>query len=217
MTQPDLILYHFPGACSQVAVCALEQAGLTYALRLVDLAKGAQTLPAYLAVSPLGKVPVLTIDGEPLYELAAMLTWIAALRPDAGLFPADPDLRARAEAVGGMSFVGGTLHPLIRGIANPQRMTTGDGEPVREKSRELARKAFGHAEARLAQRGWWLDTESIVDVYLNWAFSVARNAGFDVSSVPLLDGLAERLTARPAFAAMLAREAASRAQLAAAA
>lgn len=213
MTDPQLVLYHFPGACSQVAVCALETAGLSYTLKLVDLAAGAQTEPDYLAVSKLGKVPLLLIDNEPLAENAAILTYIAALRPDAGLFPADPSPRMRAEAVGGLSFCGGTLHPQIRGLANPQRITTGDGEPVRERSRALATKSFGYAEARLAERGWWLGEESIVDVYLNWAFTVARKAGLEIAPFPLLSGLEDRLSERPAFVRMQAKERESRAAL----
>ena len=114
--QPQLTLYHFPNACSQVAVCALEAAGLTYELKLVNLAAGEQNGDAYKAINPLGKVPLLVIDGHPLTENAAILTYIAALRPDAGLFPASQDPLARAQAVGGMSFCGCTLHPIIRGI-----------------------------------------------------------------------------------------------------
>ena len=213
MTNPDLLLYHFPGACSQVAVCALETAGLDYRLELVNLTTNAQSAPEYLTVSPLGKVPMLLIDGKALSENSAILTYIAALRPNSGVFPSDPDPLMRAEIVGGLSFCSGTLHPQIRGLANPQRLTVGDGEPVRQKSTELAKKSFGYAERRLAERGWWLGPESIIDVYLNWAFNVARRAGFDVSAFPLLCGLQERLTARPAFAAMLREEDESRAAL----
>ena len=82
---------------------------------------------------------------------------------------------------------------------------------MREKSRELAVKSFGYAERRLADRGWWLGEQSIVDVYLNWAFSVARRSGFDVTPYPLLDGLDGRLSAEmPAYARMQEEERQSR-------
>ena len=210
----DLVLHHTPGACSQVAVCALEMAAIPYRLELVDQTKNAQSSPEYLAKSPLGKVPLLVIDGVGLSENAAILTYIAALAPDAGIFPADPAPRGRAEAVGGLSFCGATLHPIVRGLANPARLTTGDGDGVREQSRNLANKSFGYAERRLAERGWWLGAVSIVDVYLNWAFSVARNARFDTAPFPHLDALGGRLAdALPAFRAMQAEESASRAAL----
>ena len=214
MADPDLVLYHFPGACSQVTVCALEMAGLAYRLELVNLPKSEQTTAEYLAVSPLGKVPTLLIDGEVMIENLALLTYIAALRPDAGIFPAATTPRMQAEAIGGLSFCSGTLHPQIRGLANPQRVTTGDGEPVRERSRYLAAKSFAYAQGRLAEReGWWLGAPSIVDVYLNWAASVARNAGLDMGAYPAVNDLAERLTVLPAFVRMKDEEAASRAKL----
>ena len=210
MTTPELILYHFPGACSRVSVCALEMAELPYTLRLVNIAAGEQAAPAYRAVSALGKVPALLVDGEPLLESSAILTLINALSPDASIFPDDGSPRLRAEGVGGMSFCGGTLHPLVRGILNPGRVTTGDGEGVRERSRELAAKALAYAETRIAERGWWLGAVSIVDVYLDWAFGVARKGRFDVAAYPELIRLEERLTADlPAYGRMLAIEARS--------
>ncbi len=214
----DLVLHHFPGACSQVAVCALEMAGLRYRIELVDITKGRQTSPEYMAQSPLGKVPLLTIDGVPLSENAAILTYVAAVAPEAGIFPVDATPRGRADAVGGLSFCGGTLHPIVRGLANPARLTTGDGDGVREQSRYLAAKSFGYAEQRLAERRWWLGTVSIVDVYLNWAASVARRARFDLSPFPHVDDLAATLReALPAFTRMEAEEALALAARAAAA
>ena len=202
MTDPELVLYHFPGACSRVSVCALEWAELPYELRLVNAATGEQTQEAYKAVSAMGKIPVLLIDGEPMLENSAIITLVHALRPDAGVLPSDASPRLRAEGAGGMSFVSGTLHPIVRGLANPQRLTNGDGEGVRDKARELANTAFAYAEKRIAARGWWLGEVSIVDVYLDWAFNVARSKGFDVAPFPELDRLEQRLMALPAYARM---------------
>lgn len=212
MSDPMLTLYHFPGACSRVTVCALEMAGLAYTLELVDLTKGAQLEPSYKTISPLGKVPVLIIDGQPpLTENSAILTYIAALKPACGIFPENPTPRERADAVAGLSFCSGTLHPQIRGIANPQRVTAGDGAPVRQRSTELAAKSFAYAEARLAERQWWLGSLSIVDVYLDWAYAVARKAGFDISPFPNLNALELRLADQlPAYTRMQAEEQRSR-------
>lgn len=213
MTMPQLTLFHFPAACSSVSVCALEMAALPYTLELVNIAAGEQATPAYKAVSALGKVPALLVDGEPLLENAAILTLIHALRPDAGVFPRDADAWGRAEAVGGLSFCGGTLHPQVRGMVNPQRITAGDGEPVRERSRELAAKSFAYADRRIAERGWWLGTMSVVDVYLDWAFGVARRGGFEAADYPELGRLEERLMSVPAYARMQEVEQRSRSEL----
>lgn len=214
MTTPHLTLCHFPGACSRVSLCALEMAGLPYELKLINVAKGEQTSADYMAVSALGKVPALIVDGEPLLENSAIITFAHALRPEAGIFPLGADPLTQAEAVGGLSFCSGALHPLVRGVVNPQRITTGDGEPVRERSRELVGKAFAYAEARIAQRGWWLGEISIVDVYLDWAFWVVRKGAFDPEPYPNLIAMADRLRAAlPAYEHMLAVEVRSSAEL----
>ena len=202
-----LTLFHYPGACSQVCLFALEEAGLDYDLRLVDLSSGEQAQSAYVLVSPLGKVPALMADDAVITENAAILTFIAATAPAAGLFPkatAPLDL-ARRQA--GLSFCGGTLHPIVRGIANPGRITEGDGGPVRAKSLALAAKSFGFAEALLNDAGWWLGEWSLIDVYLNWAVSTAQRAGMDMTMFPRLTTLQDRLMERPGFRRMLEREA----------
>lgn len=195
----DLVLHHFPGACSNVCLNALEEAGLDYDLRLVDLSRGEQNGDAYLTAVPLGKVPALQGPDGLVTENAAILTYIHGLAPQAGLFPADGSPIAAARRQAGLSFCGGNLHPIVRGLINPQRMTEGDGEGVRAMSRTLAKKSFGFAERHLGDGGWWLGQWSIVDVYLDWALSVARKAGWDFSPYPALDSLRDRLAERPAF------------------
>ena len=202
MNSPALKLYHFPGACSRVSVCALEWAELPYQLALVNIAAGEQTSDDYRRASALGKVPALSIDGEPMLENPAILAFIDALRPDAGLFPRSDGPRARGEVVGGLSFCGGTLHPQVRGFVNPQRITAGDGEPVRERSLELLIKSLTYAERRIAERGWWLGDLSIVDVYLDWAFGVARRGGLETAPFPEIDRLEGRLAELPAYRRM---------------
>ena len=190
----SIILYHFPGACSQVTRVALDEARLDHELRLVDLGAGAQTSSDYLRVTPQGKVPAMLIDGQLLTENVALLSFIAASRPQAGLFPPDGSAWGVAQRMSGLSFCSGTLHPIVRGILNPGRLTEGDGEPVQAKSRGLAKKAYSYAESRLSPSGWWLGERSIVDVYLAWTISVAKKGGFDFSPWPTLEALGERLS-----------------------
>lgn len=100
MRTPQLLLHHFPGACSRVSVCAFEWTGLPYHVKLVNIAAGEQQSVDYLATSALGKVPALLVDGTPLLENAAILTLAHALRPEAGILPPGGEALARAEGVG---------------------------------------------------------------------------------------------------------------------
>jgi len=213
MVQPKLDLYHFPDACSRVSVCALEWASLSYALHLVDLSRSAQHGVEYQSMHPLAKVPLLLIDGRPLAENAAIICFAAALRPDSGFLPRADDPVARADIVSGLSFCSATLHPAVRGFVNPLRFTVGDPEPVREKSRALLLRCFSYAEQRLADRGWWLGVRSIIDVYLEWAFWLAKRAELETSAFPMLSSLTDRLLDLPAYGRMQEEERLSHAEL----
>jgi len=201
------IPFHCPGACSQVSIYALEKAGVPYELRLIDLAQGEQTGREFLSLSPLGKVPCLLIDGEPLTETPAILTYVACAYPESALFPSMADPRSLAEIGRGLSFCASTLHPQIRGIANPARLTTGDHAPVREKASLLANISFKEADRQLSDSGWWLPTCSVIDVYLEWAFATACAAGFEGSQFKRLGNLTDRLADQPAYARMKERAA----------
>ena len=73
---------------------ALEELGLPYALRPVNIRKGEQRAPDYLALNPNGKVPLL-VDGDlVLPESGAILVHLA--EKSGRLLPTDPVARARA-------------------------------------------------------------------------------------------------------------------------
>ncbi len=61
---------------------------------LVDLFKGEQRAPAYAALNPNMRMPVLEDGDYVLWESNAILQYLAAKRPESGLWPSD--LRAQA-------------------------------------------------------------------------------------------------------------------------
>ena len=86
MTRP-LIFYYAPTACSIAPHIALEEIGVPFEPRRIDLAKGEQASPEFMALSPLGRVPTMIIEGEAVTEVPALLTYVASLKPEAGLTP----------------------------------------------------------------------------------------------------------------------------------
>lgn len=58
-----ITLYHSPASRAFTAYWMLEELGVPFDVRTVDIRKGEQKLPAYLSLNPAGKVPTLT-DGE---------------------------------------------------------------------------------------------------------------------------------------------------------
>ena len=95
-----LQLYFFPMACSLASRIALMEAGIAARYRLVNIwtKKVIEDDSDFCAVSSKGAVPVLELaSGERLTESAAVLQYIADLRPDMGLAPphAHPDRPSR--------------------------------------------------------------------------------------------------------------------------
>ena len=67
--------------------------GIPFELQLVDFSKNAQNAPAFLALNPNGRAPVIEDDGCVLWESNAILEYLASLRPGSGLLPADTKAR----------------------------------------------------------------------------------------------------------------------------
>jgi len=101
-------LYYAPGACSLAPHIALEEVGSRYELSRVDLGANQQNSPEYLRINPKARVPAL-IDGDwVLTEAPAILRYIAARHPAAGLWPWDP--REEARCAEWLSWLSSTIH-----------------------------------------------------------------------------------------------------------
>ncbi|TXH85566.1 MAG: glutathione S-transferase family protein [Rhizobium sp.] len=92
-------VYAFSTPNSVRVPIALEELGLAYELKSINVRKGEQKLPDYLAINPNGKVPLLVDtdgpDGEPLTisESGAILVYLA--EKTGKLLPKDGAGRAR--------------------------------------------------------------------------------------------------------------------------
>jgi glutathione S-transferase len=76
---------------------AANHLGIDYEMEFVDLPRQAQKTPEYTALNPNQRMPVLEDDGFVLWESNAIVQYLASLRPQSGLLPAD--LKTRMTAV----------------------------------------------------------------------------------------------------------------------
>lgn len=89
-------LYHFwSSVCSVRCRMALEEKGLQWTSRYVDLFKFDQLRPEYLAINPDGIVPTLVHDGQPIRESTIINEYIDAAFPGQSLVPKAPLQQAR--------------------------------------------------------------------------------------------------------------------------
>jgi glutathione S-transferase len=68
----------------------LEEAGTDYELKSVDFFKGENNSADYRAKNPFGKVPTLEVDGELIYETAAITEYLDTVVASNKFSPSDP-------------------------------------------------------------------------------------------------------------------------------
>jgi glutathione S-transferase len=197
----EMTLYFAPDSCPRVPLIALEEIGHPYTLEVVALTKGQHRSPEYLAVNPKGKVPTLMVNGEPLTENVAILTWLAERFPYASLLPMFEDSLARARVLADLVYCASGLHPIVTRLRTPQFFCdTPDGtRRVFEMAEAAMRPNFALIDARLAKTRWWYGERwSIVDAYINWIWFRVSGTEFDASGFSNLARHDEEMKQRPA-------------------
>ena len=73
----SIVLHHHPHSRASNVVWMLEEVGVPYELRFVDMRAGAHKAPELVALNPMGKLPVL-VDGDVVVtESAAIALYLA--------------------------------------------------------------------------------------------------------------------------------------------
>jgi glutathione S-transferase len=83
----EIVFYHNPLSRARMVHWMLEEVGAPYRVELVDLQKGEQKKPAFLAVNPMGKLPAIMHRGTVITETGAICAYLADAFPAAGLAP----------------------------------------------------------------------------------------------------------------------------------
>lgn len=203
-----LQLYFFPMACSLSSRIALMEAGIEAQYHLAHI--WTKTIvddgSDFRDLSPKGAVPVLVLEnGERLTESAAVLQYIADVKPKAGLAPdnGDPD-RYRLQEW--LSFIGAEIH---KAFLFPTFWYKDDGSLAKPRARIA--QTLSVPSAHLADREFLVgDRFTVADAHLTWALLLLRPAGVDIAQWPSLSSYLERMQARPAVREAIATELALR-------
>lgn len=165
----------------------MHQLGQEFDLTLIDVLKGEQKSPEYLAINPLGVVPYLETEaGRGIGESNAMLWYLAE---GSHLMPAD---RAeRAEALQWMFFEQSKLEPYI----SPARFFTTIVPDQREAQADsianwqsLAEPGLFRLDAHLANRKFMLASGySITDIAVFGYVHVLEEAGLSLADFPAIE------------------------------
>jgi len=195
-------LYFSPLACSMATRIALYEAGADARFLQVDLkAKRTADGSDFLAVNPMGQVPVLrTNAGELLRENPVVLQYTADQYPAAGLAPDAGMPRYRLQQW--LSFIGTELHKQVF----VPLLDTKSPDGAKLLARDKAELRLAYLAAHLDGRGYLLDRFTVADAYLVTVLNWAKFVAVDLSVRPVVQAYVDRLLARPSVARALAEE-----------
>src|SRR5690349_539674 len=186
-------LYWSPRTRSFSALWLMEETGQPYDRVLIDLSKGAQKTPEYLAINPMGKVPALQ-DGEvTLGEAAAICAYVAERYPQAKLAPATGD-PLRAKYLYWLFFGPSCVEPAMVQLAtkvemNPTSAGWGD-----------AQRVFDVLDATLSKGPWLLgENFSAADIVIGSGLNFAVRLFKMAPSRPSFERYLDACAGRPAF------------------
>jgi len=195
-------LYFAPLACSMATRIASYEAGAEAHYIEVDTKTG-RTLAGddFLAVNPLGQVPVLRTDGGWLLtENTAILQHVAERFPAAGLAPEDEQGRARLWEW--LSFISTELH---KAVFKPL-FSAKAPEGAKAFAREMAGPRFDLLSRRLDGRAFLLDRFSVADAYLVTVLNWVSAAGLDPAAWPAVRAWHKATLQRPSVARAVGEE-----------
>jgi GST-like protein len=138
---------------------ALEELGLAYEVHAIDIGKGQQFDPAFLAISPNNKIPAI-VDregGRAMMESGAILIYLAEKTGRLGGSDRWTTLQWLMLQMAGVGPVLGQAHHFLK--FNP-----GKAPYAEERFRTETQRIYGVLNARLRDREFLADTYSIADI-----------------------------------------------------
>ncbi|MBA3598474.1 MAG: glutathione S-transferase N-terminal domain-containing protein [Methylibium sp.] len=178
----------------------LEECGLPYRVKAVNIGAGDQFKPEFLAVSPNNKIPAIVDsegpDGEriSLFESGAILVYLAA---KTGRFM-PTDLRAKYEVLQWLMFQMGGVGPMLGQTHHFRVYAPEKIDYAIERYTNEAKRLYGVMNKRLAKSKYIAGAEySIADISIFPWLRSWKNQGIEWNDYPHLKGWFDEIAGRP--------------------
>lgn len=193
---------YFRSSTSYRLRIALNLKGLDYQIEPVNIVKGEQRLPEFLAHNPFAGVPLLQADGRDRAQSLAILEWLDEAYPDRPLLPRDTEDRFTARE---LAYAIATDIHAINNLSAMQYLRNELGqeqEAIDTWYRHWLTKTLVPVEARLAQVGsgdFLFDNPGLFEVVLIPQIYNARRFQLDTGAMPRIERIEAACLALPAF------------------
>jgi len=154
--------------------------------------------PALQSVHPLRKLPALIDEGRPLFESAAICTWLADAHPAKGLI-ARAGTWERAQHDQWVAFTLAELEANLWSTARNRFIYPEEKRVTQifEQNAEESKRAAGVLDEHLGGRTWLVGERfSITDIFVGYALNWARLADL-TARLPNVEAYCERLLSMP--------------------
>ncbi|MFP6756840.1 MAG: glutathione S-transferase N-terminal domain-containing protein [Alphaproteobacteria bacterium] len=192
-------VYFWPTPNGWKITIMLEELGLPYTIVPIDIGKGDQFKPEFLAISPNNKMPAITDpdgpDGEPIsiFESGAIMLYLA--EKTGKLMPTDP--RGRYRVMEWLMFQMGTVGPLLGQVHHFRRYAPEKIEYAINRYTNEAGRIYGVIDRRLEDHEFLAGDYSIADIAV-WPWILGKNQGQDYDDFPNLKRWRNTMKMRPA-------------------
>jgi glutathione S-transferase len=179
--------------------------GISLELMDVNLGQGAQRKPEFLALNPMGRVPVLEDGAFVLAESAAIMAYLADTKPGNSLYPVD--LRQRADVNRWLFWGASHWGPAFAALAFENWLKNllqlGEPDAAQVKRQEDTLRGLARVlDAHLASREWISGSSiTIADLAIATSLGNADRAKFPLRSYPAIQAWFDHLQALDAWKA----------------
>ncbi|MGJ0503898.1 MAG: glutathione binding-like protein [Methylocystis sp.] len=194
-------LHYWPTPNGHKITIFLEETGLAYRIRPVDIAKGDQFKPEFLAISPNNRMPAI-VDREPadggapvtLFESGAILIYLA--EKTGRLLPTE--LHGRARTLQWLFWQVGGLGPMAGQNHHFAKYATARIPYAIERYRNETARLYGVMDGQLAKTPYLSGEYSIADIACYPWIVPHEDQGQDLHDFPHLKRWFETIRSRPA-------------------
>jgi GST-like protein len=205
-TSKAIDLYFWPTPNGWKITVMLEECRLSYRVVPVDISKGEQFDPAFLAISPNNRMPAIVDHDGPrgrpvsVFESGAILQYLG--RKTGRFYP--PEERSRVEVEQWLFWQMANLGPKAGEVSHFRKYAVEKLPYAVDRFGNEMNRLYGVMNRRLADREYLAGRYSIADMACIGWVSRAERMGDDLSPFPHVVRWRERLLARPAVARGLA-------------
>ena len=198
-----IIVHHLNNSRSQRILWLLEELGEPYEVRRYERDRKTMRAPAALrAVHPLGRSPVVEVDGHRLIETGAIMDYLVARSDNRFGPPADAQSAIRYRQF--LHYAEGSMMPPLLALLVVGKLGL-LGRPARPTVQRMLDDHLDWLETELASRPYFAgDAFTAADMMMSFPLEASRSRGGLDQSRPSLIRWLDEMHARPSYQAALA-------------